>query len=97
MSAAEDVRYVVVSTAEDVSLRVDSSAYVIELDGLRDDERELLGESDSFGWYGPEAAEVVSRVGVPVSDVLAVWSAVQAAGVSLSELVALLSSRGVRA
>lgn len=95
MSVAEDVRYVVVSTAEDVSLRVDSSAYVIELDGLTDDERELLGESDSFGWYGPEAAAVVSRVGVPVSDVLAMWKRARG-GLSLElthELGAICEAR----
>lgn len=75
--SAEDVRYVVVSTSEDVSLRVDSSAYVIDLDGLADDEREILSDSDSFGWYGPEAAAVVSRVGVAMSEVLDAFAIVR--------------------
>ncbi len=71
MSAAErEPRYVVVSTSEDVSLRVDSSAFVVRLGGLADDEREILSDSDSFGWYGPEPVAIVERVGVPLGDVL---------------------------
>lgn len=93
MSAAErEPRYVVVSTSEDVSLRVDSSAFVVDLDGLADDERELLGDSDSFGWYGPEAAAVVSRVGVAMSEVLdalAIVRRLDAAGLMCQVLDAL--------
>ena len=76
---------------------VTPGAYFVAVDGLAHEDRQILEDSELAGWHGFGLSEVISRVGAPVSDVLAVWSAVQAAGVSLSELVALLSSRGVGA
>lgn len=72
--------------------QVTSGAYFVAVDGLADEDRQVLEDSELAGWHGFGLSEVVSRVGVPVSDVLAVWSAVQAAGVSLSELGALMNT-----
>lgn len=72
--------------------QVTFDAYLVAVDELADEDRQVLEDSELAGWHGFGLSEVVSRVGVPVSDVLAVWSAVQAAGVSLSELVALLNT-----
>lgn len=70
MSQAERVRFVFVSLDTDMTAEVTSECFAVEIETLADADREILETADTWGAYGPEAADVVRRVGVPVAALL---------------------------
>jgi hypothetical protein len=51
----------------------DYGSYLVPVERLTDDERQVLTDADQFGYYGPEASEIVARVGVPIVALIEMW------------------------
>lgn len=69
-AAPAPVRFVFVSLDTDMTAEVTGECFAVEIETLADDDREILETADTWGAYGPEAREVVRRVGVSVAAAL---------------------------
>ena len=51
----------------------DYGSYLVPVESLTDDERQILDDADQFGYYEPEASEIIVRVGVPIVTLIELW------------------------
>jgi hypothetical protein len=51
----------------------DYGSYLVPVERLTDDERQVLDDASDFGSFTDEACEIVARVGVPVLALIELW------------------------
>ena len=59
----------------------DYGSYLVPVERLTDDERQVLDDAVDFGSFTDEACEIVARVGLPIVALIELWEKSQARAV----------------